>query len=137
MQTLEIIRLSLIRYGIGLLPFAFAGLVIGGALHWSKGIHGRVRGWQAMSGVIWLGGTVMTVVKVVGLVKIGMNGRNTSKYPVSDQVVDVAVMAGIYAAVGLLEVVLDVWRVRRGHRDEDDSVESGSVLQPEEVWGGK
>ena len=82
-----------------------------------------MRGWQAVSGVVWLGETIMSVVKVVGLVKMGINGRKGSKYPVSDQVIDVVVMAGVYAVIGILEVVLGVWRVKRDTRGEGESGE--------------
>lgn len=78
----------------------------------------------------------MSVVKVVGLVKMGIDGRKGSKYPVSDQVIDVAVMAGVYAVIGILEVVLAFWRVRRGRR-QGESMGSGSSVQQEMVWGAK
>ena len=51
METLEIVRLSLIHFGIGLLPFTYVGLIAGAALHWSKGISGRVSAWKAVNGV--------------------------------------------------------------------------------------
>jgi hypothetical protein len=137
MQTLEIVRLSLIHFGLALLPFAYVGLLLGAALHWSKGIQGRVRGWQAVNGIIWLGGTVISVVKVVGLVNMGINGRKGSKYPVSDQVIDVAVMAGVYAVIGILEVILAAWRVRRARRGEVESVDSGSPVPQQQLWVGK
>ena len=114
MQTLEIVRLSLIHFGVGLLPFAYVGLLVGAALHWTNGIGGRVRGWQGVNGVMWVGGIVMSVLKAVGLSKLGISGRKGSKYPVSDQFIDVAVMAGVYAVVALLELGLAVWRARRG-----------------------
>ncbi|OBT77739.1 hypothetical protein VF21_03852 [Pseudogymnoascus sp. 05NY08] len=134
MQTLEIVRLSLIHFGIGLLPFAYVGLIIGGALHWSDGVQGRIQTWQGINAVIWLGGTAMSVVKVVGLVKEGINGRKGSKYPISDQTIDVAVMTGVYAAIGMLEVVLGLWRVNRGRRC--GSLGISSPVQ-QEALGGK
>jgi hypothetical protein len=129
MQTLEIVRLTLVNFGIGLLPFAYVGLIIGALLHWSEGVRGRVRGWQAVNGVVWVGGVVMSVVKVVGLSNEGIDGRKGSKYPVSDQVIDVAVMAGVYAVIGLLEIGLDVWRAqRRRSGAEKDSLQSESPV---------
>lgn len=119
MQTLEIVRLSLIHFGLGLLPFAYVGLIMGAVLHWSRGIQGRVQAWQGINGVLWLGGAVMSVVKVVGLVEEGVNGRKGSNYPVSDQVIDVAVMAGVYAVIGTLEAVFGAWGVKRGQKYED------------------
>lgn len=79
----------------------------------------------------------MSVVKAVGLVKQGITGRKRSDYPVSDQVIDVAVMAGVYAVVGVLEVLLDVWRVRRSGKGEVESVGSGSPVVREEAWNGE
>ena len=60
----------------------------------------------------------MSVVKVVGLVKEGINGRKGSKYPISDQTIDVAVVTGVYAVIGMLEVILGLWRMNRGRRCE-------------------
>ena len=134
MQTLEIVRLSLIHFGIGLLPFAYVGLIIGGALHWSNGVQGRIQTWQGINAVIWLGGTAMSVVKVVGLVKEGINGRKGSKYPISDQTIDVAVVTGVYAVIGMLEVILGLWRMNRGRRCE--SLGTACPVQ-HEALGGK
>ena len=73
------------------------------------------------------------------MVNMGIHGRKGSKYPVSDQVIDVAVMAGVYAVIGILEVVLGVWRVRRGRAGggEGESVGSRSPGKHEIRWGGK
>jgi hypothetical protein len=132
MITLEIVRLELLNFGIGLIPFAYVGLIISAALHWSEGFHGRVRGWQAVNGVVWIGGTVVSAVQAAGLVKEGIDGRMGSKYPVSDQVIDVAVMAGVYVVVGVLELGLGVWRAKSGERegrDEDSAL--GPVMDSE------
>jgi len=136
MQTLEIVRLELIHFGIGLLPFVYVGLLAGGLLHWSEGAQGRIRGWQGVNGVVWIGGVVMCVIQVVGLSKEGINGRKGSKYPISDQVIDVAVMAGVYAVVAILEMVLGFWSALRRARGSRESVESGSPV-PAAEWVGK
>ncbi|KAG4413006.1 hypothetical protein IFR04_013865 [Cadophora malorum] len=126
MLTLEIVRLELIHFGIGLLPFVYAGLIIAMFLYWSEGVKGRIRGWQAVNAVVWIGGIVMSAVKVVGLSKEGIDSRKGSKYPLSDQVIDVAVMAGVYAVVAILEVVLGFWRaLRRARREREQSPQSG------------
>ena len=82
----------------------------------------------------------MTVLKVVGLNDIGdreANGagkRNGSKYPLSDQIIDVAVMAGVYAVLAVLEVGLEVWRAER--RVPDQGVErTGMTGSAERVMG--
>ena len=73
----------------------------------------------------------MCVVKVVGLSKEGINGRKGSKYPISDQVIDIAVMAGVYAVIAILEVVLGFWTVKR----RQGSLRSGTspVIGQEEM----
>lgn len=121
MQTLEIVRLALIHFGIGLLPFSYVGLLLGGALHWTRGVGGRIAGWEGVNAVLWIGGMVMTVVKTVGLVNEGIHGRKGSKYPVVDQVTDVAVIAGVYLVIQVLEVALGVWR-RKSRRANEGMV---------------
>ncbi|PVH75357.1 hypothetical protein DL98DRAFT_562426 [Cadophora sp. DSE1049] len=138
MMTLEIVRLELIHFGIGLLPFVYAGLIVALFLYWSEGVKGRIRGWQAVNAVVWIGGVVMSAVKVVGLSKEGIDSRKGSKYPLSDQVIDVAVMAGVYAVVAILEVVLGFWRaLRRARREREQSPQSGMspVMENSEYVG--
>lgn len=137
MQTLEIVRLELIHYGCGLLPFVYVGLIAAGLLHWTEGAHGRIRGWQAVNAVVWIGGIVMTSVQVVGLSNEGIDGRKPSKYPVSDQVIDVAVMAGVYAVIAILELVLGFWRALRRARSSRESVQSDSPVVEQDQWVGK
>jgi hypothetical protein len=114
MQTLEIARLSLIYYGIGLLPFSYVALIIGFILHATNGLRGRIEGWmwKGANTLVWVGLLVVSVVKTAGLVKMENNGiyRTGSKYPMSDQVIDVAVMAGVYLVIAILEGWLGLWR---------------------------
>jgi hypothetical protein len=138
MQTLEIVRLELLHFGIGLQPFAYVGLILGALLHWSEGAKGRIRGWQAINGVVWIGGVVMSAIQVVGLSKEGIKGRKGSKYPISDQVIDVAVMAGVYAVVAILELVLVFWRTsRRARGQKENTPQSGMspVIETTEFVG--
>ncbi|RDL36977.1 Uncharacterized protein BP5553_04410 [Venustampulla echinocandica] len=138
METLEIVRLALIHFGIALLPFTYVGLLLGGSLHLTGGLHGRVRGWQAVNtGVLWLGGLAVNAVKAAGLSKEGIDTRKGSKYPLSDQVVDVAVIAGIYAVLGILEMALGFWgelRTARAERARLGSLRSG--MSPPMEWNG-
>lgn len=114
MEVLEIVRIELLKsYGIALTPFVFVGLILAFALHWTEGVEGRIRGWQAINGIIWVGGVVVNVIKVVGLVKEGIHGRKGTKYPIVDQVTDIAVMAGVYVILAILEMVLGFWRALR------------------------
>ena len=126
MMTLEIVRLELLPFGIGLLPFAYVGFILGAVLHWSEGFKGRIRGWQTINGVLWIGGIVMSAVQVAGLAKEGINGRKGSKYPISDQVIDVAVMAGVYAMIAILELILGFWRaLKRARAVRQETPQSG------------
>ncbi len=45
-------------------------------------------------------------VKIAEETKEGTGQRKGSKYPESDEITDVSVMIGVYAALGVLEVVL-------------------------------
>ena len=135
MQVLEIVRLEILRFGIGLLPFTIVGLIMGALLHWSEGAKGRIRGWQTINAVVWVGGVVMSAVQVVGLIKEGINGRKKSKYSISDQVIDVAVMAGVYAVVGILELVLGFWRASRRARSAREKSGMSPVMETSEFVG--
>ena len=80
----------------------------------------------------------MSAVQVVGLIKEGINGRKKSKYPISDQVIDVAVMAGVYTVVGILELVLGLWRAsRRARGARENTPQSGisPVMETSEFVG--
>lgn len=71
----------------------------------------------------------MSAVKVVGLSNKGIDRRKGSKYLVSDQVIDVAVMAGVYAVIRLLEIGLGFWRANRRRRGaEEESLGSRMSL---------
>lgn len=113
MQTVEIVRLSLIYYGIALLPFSYVGLIIGIILHATNGVRGRIEGWmwKGANTILWIGLLTVGVVKTSGLVKMENNGiyRTGSKYPMSDQVIDVAIMAGLYLVIAILEIWLGFW----------------------------
>jgi hypothetical protein len=114
METLEIVRLSLINFGIGLLPFSYVALILGLLLHATNGFGGRIDGrmWKGANIFVWIGSAAVSVVKTAGLVRMENNGvyRTDSKYPMSDQVIDVAVMAGVYLVIAGLEVWLGLWR---------------------------
>ncbi|KAH8684478.1 hypothetical protein BGZ60DRAFT_466906 [Tricladium varicosporioides] len=130
MEVLEIVRLELIHFGIGLIPFGFVGLILGFALHFTEGFYGRIRGWQAINAVLWLGSLVVNAVKVAGLSQEGINVRKGTKYPNSDQVTDVAVIAGIYAVVAILECILGFWRALRRVRDQRGEESLHSRMSP-------
>ncbi|KAG9231203.1 hypothetical protein BJ875DRAFT_444315 [Amylocarpus encephaloides] len=137
METLEIVRLSMENYGIGLLPFIYVGLLGGAYLHFSNGVHGRIPSWVYSNCILlWIGGFVMNVVKVAGLV-MDDDERKGTKYPLEDQITDVGVVAGVYVVILGLEIVLAVRRtaskkavVRKG---DGESLHSGEISKQETV----
>ncbi|APA08710.1 predicted protein [Sclerotinia sclerotiorum 1980 UF-70] len=114
MLTVEIVRLSMLHYGIGLIPFAYVGLLLSAFLFWSEGMQGRIKWWQGINMIVWIGGIAVSVVQVIALEQqFGINGSKGSKYPVSDQILDIAVMAGVYAVIALLEIILVTWKGKK------------------------
>ena len=105
MCVLEIARLSLATLGIGLLPFTFVTIILAGALHLTSGLRGRIVGWRWTNVGVWVALTVCNGVKIAEEVKEGIDTRKGTKYPESDEIIDVAVMVGVYVALGVLEVV--------------------------------
>ena len=106
MYVLEITRLSLAGLGIGLLPFTFVTLIVAGALRFTDGLQRRITGWRWANLVMWAALAVTNGVKIVEETKEGVNTRMGTKYPESDEITDVAVMVGVYVALGVLEMVV-------------------------------
>jgi len=129
MEILEIVRLELLKFGIGLIPFTFVGLLLGALLHHTEGLRWRIRGWQGINLILWLGGVAMSAVKVVGLTNEGINGRKGSKYPVADQVTDVSVITGVYLMIAILEVVLGVWMTKRRRQGQVKELPGGEPFE--------
>ena len=106
MCVLEITRLSLAHLEIGLLPFTFVSLILAFALHLTRGFRGRVPGWKWANLAVFIALAITNGVKIAEEVKEGTQQRKGSKYPESDEIIDVAVMVGVYAALAILETVL-------------------------------
>jgi len=126
MQTLDIVRLALTDLGIGLLPFIYVGLLLALGLHATNGCWERIENgyWVSANVFLWVGLMAFSAVKTVGLRYMENKGldRIPSKYPTSDQVLDLAVSSGVYLVLAGLEVGLAFWRRRRivgGRRSED------------------
>lgn len=117
MQTVEIVRLCLEYFGVGLLPFNYVGLIFGLVLHATDGLKGRIRGlfWKGLNTFLWIGMMIASLVKIAGLVNMEHNGihRTDSKYPMVDWVTDVAVIAGVYLFLAVMEVWLGLWKQGR------------------------
>ena len=106
MCTLEIARLALAKYGIGLLPFTYVSLLVALALRFTRGLGGRIGGWRWANIAVFLALAITNAVKVAEETKEGINTRKETKYPESDEVIDVAVMIGVYGALAILEAAL-------------------------------
>ena len=106
MCALEIARLSLAALGIGLLPFTFVTLILAGVMRATSGLKGRVVGWRWANVGVWVALAVCDGVKIAEETKEGVGARKGTKYPEGDEVTDVAVMIGVYVALGVLEVVV-------------------------------
>jgi hypothetical protein len=128
MQTVEVVRLCLEYFGVGLLPFSYVGLVFGLVVHATNGLRGRIQGfmWIASNTLLWVGLMIVNLVKTAALVQMEKRGiyRTDTKYPISDWVTDAAVMAGLYLFLAVLEIWLGV--MRRGERviDEFEDVDA-------------
>ena len=108
MCILEIVRLSLARLGIGLLPFTFVTLITAAVVRFTKGLGGRTAGLRYVNVAAWIALAVTNGVKVAEETKEGLGARKGSKYPVADEVTDVSVMIGVYAVLVLLEISLGI-----------------------------
>ena len=106
MCVLEITRLALAHLGIGLLPFTFVSLILAFALHLTDGFRGKVASWKWANLAVFIALAIANGVKIAEEVKEGIDQRKGTKYPESDEVIDVAVMVGVYAALAILETVL-------------------------------
>ena len=106
MCVLEITRLSLAHLGIGLLPFTFVSLILAFALHLTHGFSGKVMSWKWANLAAFIALAITNGVKIAEEVKEGIDQRKGTKYPESDEIIDVAVMVGVYAALAVLETVL-------------------------------
>ena len=106
MCTLEIVRLSLALIGIGLLPFTYVGLLVAFALRFSQRLRRPIQNWRWASLSLWVSLAVANGVKLSGELKEGINLRKGTKYPMIDQITDVAVMIGVLVFLSVLEVCL-------------------------------
>lgn len=106
MCVLEIVRLALAHLGIGLLPFTFVTLILAGTLRFTRGVKGSVMGWRWANLAVFIALAITNGVKIAEEVKEGINQRKGTKYPESDEIIDVSVMIGVYAVLGLLEALL-------------------------------
>lgn len=106
MTVLEITRLELADLGIGLLPTEWIGFTMAGALRFSHGIGGRFPRYWIASVVFWVLLIATNAVRLVEMVQEGVEMRRGTAYPMSDQVIDVAVYVGVYFVMGILEL----WR---------------------------
>lgn len=106
MCTLEIVRLSLAQLGIGLLPFTYIGLLVAFALRFSRRLRTPIQNWRWASLFLWVSLAVANGVKLTGELKEGIKERKGTKYPMIDQITDIAVIIGVFVVLAVLEVCL-------------------------------
>ena len=114
MCTLELVRLGAASLGIGLLPFTYVTLIVALALHWKDGVNGNVTKWRWLNVGVWLALLAMAAVKIAEEVKEGVHTRERTRYPMVDQVTDVAVMMGVYAVLAILDCATIAKRWEQG-----------------------
>lgn len=110
MCTLEIVRLSLTHLGIGLLPFTLVALITAAAVCFSSGLKGRIPVYRYLNLALWIALAIVNGVKIAEERKEGVGGREGSKYPVRDEITDVAVMVVVYTVLAGLEIALRGWK---------------------------
>ena len=106
MCSLEIARLSLAGLGTGLLPFTYVALILSFLLRFTKGFAGRIQLWVWANVAVFIMLGISNAVKVSQEVKEGTGRRKETKYPVADQVTDVAVMIALYSVLAILDLGL-------------------------------
>ena len=77
-------------------------------VRFTAGLGGRIRGWNVLNIALWIALAVTNGVKIAEETKEGTGARKGSKYPVADEITDVAVMVGVYAVLASLEVILSL-----------------------------
>ena len=86
-------------------------LLVAAAARLSDGLTGRILGWRVANLGLWIMLAVANGVKVAEESKeqrgLGGQQRKGSEYMVVDEITDVAVMVGVYTALGILEAFLD------------------------------
>lgn len=107
MVTLEIVRLALAKLGVGLLPFVYVGLGTALVMRWTAGFRGRLAHWRWCAVVLWLALIAADSVKLAEEARESHAGnkRKGTKYPMSDELIDVGVMVGLYLVLAVVEVV--------------------------------
>jgi hypothetical protein len=106
MTVLEAARLILADLGVGLLPFVWPAFIVAGALRFSRGMRGRFATYWIAGVVLWLLLVVTNAVRMAEMVKEGAGTRKGTKYPMSDEIIDVGVYMGVY----LVLMFAEIWR---------------------------
>ena len=113
---LQIVRLALADRGVGLLPFNLAGiLIVLGLMHARSTLPSAV-GLAVLA--FWSMLLTFTAVALAGLGKLkGVEERLDTEYLLSDEMIDVGVMIGLYAVFWIIEAArLVVSRRHQGAR---------------------
>ncbi|KAH0537642.1 hypothetical protein FGG08_005593 [Glutinoglossum americanum] len=104
MLSVEIARLVLADFGVGLLPFLYVAYLVALVLRWRRSMWRSEWKWCGVA--LWVMLIVVGVVKIIGEIKEGVNTRKGTKYPMSDQVTDVGVDIGLWFLLAGLEAFM-------------------------------
>ncbi|KAJ7773267.1 hypothetical protein B0H16DRAFT_1714162 [Mycena metata] len=99
MTILELVRLALEQFGVGLLPFNTIGLICAFVVLLRERKSGRTRRTLAILAVYWFFLTIFEAIKVARLhtlEELNPTTTKTSQYPSSDWFLDNAVMLALY-----------------------------------------
>ncbi|KAF9876357.1 hypothetical protein CkaCkLH20_06300 [Colletotrichum karsti] len=110
MEGMEIGRLASINFGIGLLPFIFAGCALSAVMQATRGANGRIRNWQPANIIFWIMSVAVTIIKIITIQKAGQHSpqarRAGTDYPITHQIQDLAVLVGCYGLLLINEIAL-------------------------------
>ncbi|KAF4869811.1 hypothetical protein CGCSCA1_v011105 [Colletotrichum siamense] len=110
MEAMEIGRLASINFGVGLLPFVFAGCGVCAVMQSTRGFQRRIRNWQPANIIFWIMSIAVTSIKFVTIVKAGQANpqarRAGSDYPTTHQLQDLGVLIACYILLLINEIAL-------------------------------
>jgi hypothetical protein len=109
MQSVEVAGLARINFGLGLVPVVYVGCALAAALQATKGLWGRLRGWEFANILFWFLSFIISIVKLAALSKLPSTEafrRENGSYGVSHQINDIAIMLVFYIVLAALEIGL-------------------------------
>ncbi|KAF7983445.1 hypothetical protein HWV62_21712 [Athelia sp. TMB] len=104
MTVLELVRLAIDHLGVGLIPVVLVGLILAFSVLCVE-IRGRSQSLSMLLIIYWLLNITFQSIKVARLSKLEDLFPEHTKYPASDQLLDNAVILGLYIVFFIIEEV--------------------------------